>query len=56
MRVNELAKKLGVSDDTIRYYTRAGFVTPGKDQSNGYKSYRERDENRLFAFKGVADF
>ncbi|MBX9755404.1 MAG: MerR family DNA-binding transcriptional regulator [Pseudomonadaceae bacterium] len=28
MRVNELAKKLGVSDDTIRYYTRAGFVTP----------------------------
>jgi DNA-binding transcriptional MerR regulator len=47
MRVNELAKKLGVSDDTIRYYTRAGFVTPGKDQSNGYKSYRERDENRL---------
>ncbi|MDM8349680.1 MerR family transcriptional regulator [Pseudomonas sp. sp1636] len=47
MRVNELAKKLGVSADTIRYYTRAGFVTPSKDQSNGYKSYREHDEQRL---------
>ncbi|MFT5032147.1 MAG: DNA-binding transcriptional MerR regulator [Bacteroidia bacterium] len=47
MRVNELAKKLGVSADTIRYYTRAGFVAPRKDQTNGYKSYRERDEQRL---------
>jgi len=47
MRVNELAKKLGISADSIRYYTRAGFVVPGKDQTNGYKIYRERDEQRL---------
>lgn len=37
MRVNELAKKLGISADSIRYYTRAGFVVPGKDQTNGYR-------------------
>lgn len=47
MRVNELARKLGVSADTIRYYTRSGFITPVKNQSNGYKSYREHDERRL---------
>lgn len=31
MRVNQLAKELGVSADTVRYYTRIGFLAPPKE-------------------------
>ncbi len=47
MRVNQLAKQLGITADTVRYYTRCGFLKPKKNRSNGYKEYSEADENRL---------
>lgn len=47
MRVNQLAQKLGVSGDTVRYYTRIGYVHPVKNNSNGYKEYGEKEEHRL---------
>jgi DNA-binding transcriptional MerR regulator len=47
MRVNQLAQKMGISGDTVRYYTRIGYVHPIKSKANGYKEYSEKDEHRL---------
>lgn len=47
MRVNELAKLAEVSADTVRYYTRIGFLNPLKSPSNGYKNYGDKDRQRL---------
>lgn len=47
MRVAELAKQLGVTADTVRFYTRNGFLTPHKDANNGYREYRQADRRRL---------
>ncbi|MBT8141782.1 MAG: MerR family transcriptional regulator [Gammaproteobacteria bacterium] len=46
MRVNELAKKLSCTPDTVRYYTRLKLVSPIKN-NNGYKHYSVIDQNRL---------
>ena len=47
MRVIQLAKELGVSADTVRYYTRIGFLAPQKHQVNGYKEYNQENLQRL---------
>jgi len=52
MRVNDLAKKAGVTTDTSRYYTHIRLLNPSKDACNGYKNYHPQDERRLkFALK-----
>lgn len=48
MQVKELADKLEVPPDTIRYYTRIGLITPVR-QRNGYRSYGQR-ELRILRF------
>ena len=47
MRVTQVAKELGVSADTVRYYTRIGFLVPEKHQVNGYKEYNQENLQRL---------
>lgn len=47
MRVNQLAREIGVTADTVRYYTRIGFLKPVKNPSNGYKEYRPGDMRLL---------
>lgn len=47
MRVNELSKQLRISADTVRFYSRIGFLTPTKSLANGYKDYSENDLQRL---------
>ena len=47
MRVSELAEALSTTADTVRYYTRQGFLRPLKDAQNGYKFYRSEDIQRL---------
>lgn len=47
MRVSELAKNLMITPDTVRFYTRSGFIKPLKDSRNGYKYYSEKDQQRL---------
>lgn len=47
MRVRQLAEKLGVSPDTVRYYTRIGLLEPKKSIENGYKYYSSDEQNRL---------
>lgn len=47
MKVTELARRLGVSADTVRFYSRAGILKPVRNQSNGYRAYSEKDCDRL---------
>jgi len=47
LKVKQLAQTLEVSPDTVRYYTRIGFLTPVTSHSNGYKKYRDADIERL---------
>lgn len=47
MHVNQLAKALKTTPDTVRYYTRIGLLRPRKDEHNAYKCYDEDDKKRL---------
>lgn len=47
MRVTELAKMLGVTADTIRFYTRIGVLQPNKSPVNGYREYSKKDSSRM---------
>ncbi len=47
MRVNQVAKILDITSDTVRFYTRIGLLTPSKSLVNGYKEYSERDISRM---------
>jgi DNA-binding transcriptional MerR regulator len=47
MRIGELAERLGVSGDTVRFYERAGWLPSAPRQENGYRDYREEDVEHL---------
>jgi DNA-binding transcriptional MerR regulator len=47
MHVNQLAKTLGVTPDTIRFYTRIDVLQPGKSPVNGYREYSDKDISRM---------
>lgn len=47
MQVAQLARKLNVSVDTVRYYTLIGLITPSRNPDNNYKEYHEQDRRRL---------
>jgi len=47
MKVSELAQAIQTTPDTVRFYTRAGFLKPSKNQINGYKQYSVQDRARL---------
>lgn len=47
MHVNQLAKALFTTPDTVRYYTRIGLLRPHKNERNAYKYYSQEDKERL---------
>lgn len=47
LKVNELAKRSGVSVHTVRYYIRSGLLVPVKTQENKYRLFTAEDVNRL---------
>lgn len=49
MRIGELAKRTGLSRDTIRFYERHGLIRsePGPDPTNSYRDYPEDLIERL---------
>jgi len=47
MTVSELARRAGVTADTVRHYTRSGLLAPVRDKSNGYNCYSSGDLTRL---------
>jgi len=47
LRVAELATEVGVAPDTIRYYEKAGLISPPDRTPSGYRSYPRREVNRV---------
>lgn len=47
MKVSELAKRAGVTAETVRYYTRSGLLEPKHHSQNGYRYYSDNDFARL---------
>ncbi|MFC3152067.1 MerR family transcriptional regulator [Litoribrevibacter euphylliae] len=47
MTVSELAKRAGVTADTVRHYVRTGLLIPQRDPNNGYKRFSESHLKRL---------
>ncbi|MBR2512602.1 MAG: MerR family DNA-binding protein [Halomonas sp.] len=47
MKVGELAKRGGVTAETVRHYTREGLLAPTRHPDNGYQLYSSTDAERL---------
>ena len=47
MGIGTLAKRAGVSIDTVRYYERAGLLAPKTRLASGYRRYSELEVARL---------
>ncbi len=53
MRIGELAKRAGVTPDTIRYYEREGLLAPPARTPSGYRDFGETAlEDLQFIKKG----
>jgi DNA-binding transcriptional MerR regulator len=53
LRVAELAERVGVAPDTIRYYERAGLLPPPARTPAGYRAYEESAVDRLRFIQGA---
>lgn len=47
MTIKETSEKLGLSNDTLRYYEKVGLVGPIAKTKSGIRDYNENDINRL---------
>jgi DNA-binding transcriptional MerR regulator len=47
VRIGEVAKRVGVSTDTVRFYERSGLLPPPSRADNRYREYGERDVEHL---------
>jgi DNA-binding transcriptional MerR regulator len=52
MRMGELAERVGVDAQTIRYYERIGLLPEPERTRSGYRVYGEGDERRLRFIRG----
>lgn len=51
MKINEVEKIVGINAANIRYYEKAGLVTPARNEENGYRDYSDADVRRLNQIK-----
>jgi DNA-binding transcriptional MerR regulator len=47
MRIGELARQVGVSTDTVRFYERSGWLPRAQRRDNDYREYGEPDVEHL---------
>ena len=47
MKIGELARRVGIPIDTVRYYERNGLLPPPARRASGYREYDECDIPRL---------
>lgn len=47
MRIGELAERVGVPADTVRFYEREGWLPQPPRRENGYREYRDADVDHL---------
>lgn len=43
LRIGQVARLFDISEQTLRYYEKEGFLSPSKDPSNGYRQYTMAD-------------
>ncbi len=55
MRIGELAGRLGMNTQTIRYYERIGLLPRPERTEAGYRLYGEEDERRLRFVKNARE-
>lgn len=53
MRIGELAKRLDLNTQTIRYYERIGLLPEPERTEAGYRAYGEEDERRIRFIKNA---
>ena len=47
MRIGELAREVGVSTDTVRFYERSGWLPQAVRRDNAYREYGKHDVEHL---------
>ena len=47
MRIGQLAQRVGVSTDTVRFYERAGWLPRPERRANDYREYADADVEHL---------
>ena len=47
MRIGELAERVGVSTDTVRFYERSGWLPRASRRENAYREYGDADVEHL---------
>ena len=47
VKIGEIAKRLGVSTDTLRYYEKQGILTSSSRSVSGYRLYTDQDIAQL---------
>ena len=47
MRIGELAQRVGVSTDTVRFYERSGWLPRPSRRENDYRDYADADAEHL---------
>lgn len=53
--IKQASKLYGISIDTLRYYEEIGLVIPERNPSNGYRTYRAPDFNKLNVITSLLD-
>ena len=56
MKISELADRIGLPANTIRYYETCGVAPPPERLPNGYRTYGADDERRLQAVAAADTF
>lgn len=47
MTINEVSKKIKLTQDTLRFYEKSGLIGPIKRDKSGYRNYQEEDLKRI---------
>jgi MerR family transcriptional regulator, Zn(II)-responsive regulator of zntA len=47
MRIGELAERVGISADTLRFYERSGWLPRSERRNNSYREYDELDVEHI---------
>ena len=47
MTINEVSKKLNITQDTLRFYEKTGLIGPIRRDKSGYRNYQEEDLRRI---------
>jgi DNA-binding transcriptional MerR regulator len=53
LTVSQLARRVGLSPDAVRYYERVGLLPPPARTAAGYRAYQEAAVDRLRLVTGA---